>query len=75
LGMSTLILQVPDELDRALERRSTASGISKNNLAREALRRYLQVAEFRTLRTKLVACTRAGAEHCAENMAEVLEEE
>ena len=53
--MSTLTLRVPDELERALERQSTAMGISKSDLAREALKRYLRVAEFRTLRTKLVA--------------------
>jgi predicted transcriptional regulator len=56
--MSTLTLRVPDELDRALERQSAALGISKSDLAREALKRYLRVAEFRTLRTKLVARAR-----------------
>jgi len=32
-----LTLRVPDELDRALERQSVAQGISKSDLAREAL--------------------------------------
>jgi predicted transcriptional regulator len=57
--MSTLTLRMPDDLERALDRQSTALGISKSDLAREALRRYLRVSEFRALRTKLV--TRAQA--------------
>jgi predicted transcriptional regulator len=52
--MSTLTLRVPDDLDRALDRQSVALGISKSDLAREALRSYLKVAEFRALRKKLV---------------------
>jgi predicted transcriptional regulator len=53
--MGTLTFRVPDDLDKALERQSAALGISKSDLAREALKRYLRVAEFRTLRTRLVA--------------------
>jgi predicted transcriptional regulator len=52
--MTTLTLRVPDELDEALNRQSAALGISKSDLAREALRRYLRVAEFRALRARLV---------------------
>jgi predicted transcriptional regulator len=55
--MSTLTLRVPDDLDRALERQSAALGISKSDLAREALKHYLRVAEFRT---KLVARAQAS---------------
>ena len=43
--MSTLTLRVPDELDKALERQSAALGISKSDLAREALKRYLDQLE------------------------------
>jgi predicted transcriptional regulator len=57
--MSTLTLRVPDDLDKALERQSAALGISKSDLAREALKRYLRVAEFRTLRSRLVARAQA----------------
>ncbi len=57
--MTTLTLRVPEELDQALERQSAALGISKSDLAREALKRYLRVAEFRTLRTRLVARAQA----------------
>src|SRR5208283_4016276 len=70
--MSTLTFRVPDELDRALERQSTALGISKSDLAREALKRYLKVAEFRTLRTKLVARAQAGGINTDEDVFEIL---
>ena len=40
--MSTLTLRVPDDLNKALERQSAALGISKSDLAREALKRYLR---------------------------------
>jgi predicted transcriptional regulator len=52
--MTTITLRVPEELAEALERESEAEGISKSDLAREALRRYLAVSEFRRLRTKMV---------------------
>jgi predicted transcriptional regulator len=70
--MSTLTLRVPDDLDRALDRQSRALGISKSDLAREALRRYLRVAEFRTLRTKLVARAQARGINTDEDVFRVL---
>ncbi len=70
--MSTLTLRVPDDLDRALERQSAAQGISKSDLAREALRRYLRVTEFRTLRTRLVARAQAGGINTDDDVFDVL---
>jgi predicted transcriptional regulator len=70
--MTTLTLRVPDELDRALERQSTALGISKSDLAREALKRYLRVTEFRTLRARLVARAQAGGINTDEDVFEIL---
>ena len=70
--MTTLTLRVPDELDRALEHQSTALGISKSDLAREALKRYLRVTEFRTLRARLVARAQAGGINTDEDVFEVL---
>ncbi len=70
--MSTLTLRVPDELDRALERQSAALGISKSDTAREALKRYLRVTEFRTLRSKLVARAQAGGINTDEDVFEAL---
>ena len=71
--MSTLALRMPDDLDKALERQSAALGISKSDLAREALRRYLRVAEFRTLRTRLVARAQAGGINTDDDVFEVLQ--
>jgi hypothetical protein len=41
-------------------------------LLREALKRYLRVAEFRTLRTKLVARAQAGGINTNEDVFEAL---
>jgi len=71
--MTTLTLRVPDDLDKALERQSAAMGISKSDLAREALKRYLRVAEFRTLRSRLVARAQAGGIITDEDVFEVLQ--
>jgi Ribbon-helix-helix protein, copG family len=71
--MSTLTLRVPDDLDKALERQSAALGISKSDLAREALKRYLRVAEFRTLRTRLVARAKTDGINTDDDVFEVLQ--
>jgi predicted transcriptional regulator len=71
--MSTLTLRVSDDLDKALERQSAAMGISKSDLAREALKRYLRVAEFRTLRSRLVARAQAGGINTDDDVFEVLQ--
>ena len=71
--MSTLTLRVPDELDKALERQSAAMGISKSDLAREALKRYLRVVEFRTLRSRLVARAQAAGINTDDDVFEVLQ--
>jgi predicted transcriptional regulator len=71
--MTTLTLRVPDDLDKALERQSAALGISKSDLAREALKRYLRVAEFRTLRARLVARAQADGINTDDDVLEVLQ--
>jgi len=70
--VSTLTLRVPDDLDQALESQSAALGISKSDLAREALKRYLRVAEFRSMRTRLVARAQATGINTDEDVFEVL---
>ena len=57
--MATITLRVPPDLDRALTRQSSAAGISKSDLAREALRRYLAVSDFQRLRSRLVSRAQA----------------
>jgi len=56
----SITIRIPDDLDLALQRHSTALGISKSDLARESLKRYLRVTEFRSLRTQLVARAQAS---------------
>lgn len=59
-------------MDQALVRQSAALGISKSDLAREALRRYLRIAEFRTPRTKLVGRAQASGINTDEDVFEAL---
>ena len=71
--MSTLTLRVPPDLEKALERQSASLGVSKSDLAREALRRYLLVTEFRALRAKLVPRAQARGAHTDEDVFEALD--
>jgi predicted transcriptional regulator len=70
--MTTLTLRVPPDLEKALEKQSAALGISKSDFAREALRRYLRVAEFRALRAKLVPRAQARGVHTDEDVFKAL---
>ena len=72
--MATITLRVPDELDKELERRSTAQGLSKSDLAREALRRYLQVTDFRAVRSELVARAQALGVNTDDDVFRLLKE-
>lgn len=71
--MATITLRVPDELDEALERQSSAAGVSKSDLAREALRRFLAVSEFQRLRSKLVRRAQAQGVHTDDDVFRVLD--
>ena len=71
--MATITLLVPDELDEALERQSIAAGVSKSDLAREALRRFLAVSEFQRLREKLVRRAQAQGIHTDDDVFRVLD--
>jgi predicted transcriptional regulator len=71
--MATITLRVPDELDEALERQSHAAGVSKSDLAREALRRFLAVSEFQRLRAKLVRRAQAHGVHTDDDVFRVLD--
>jgi len=72
--MSTLTLRVPPELEKALEERAAELGISKSDFAREALRRFLRVAEFRALRARLVARAQARGIHTDEDVFTTLDD-
>lgn len=70
--MATLTLRIPDELDQELEQESTASRLSKSDLAREALQRYLRVAKLHRLRAKLVPRAQAQGINTDEDVFRVL---
>lgn len=70
--MATLTLRIPDELDQELDQQSAASHLSKSDLAREALRRYLRVGRFRALRSKLVPRAQAQGINTDEDVFRVL---
>jgi len=70
--MATLTLRIPDELDKELDQQSAASHLSKSDLAREALQRYLRVGRFRTLRSKLVPRAQAQGINTDEDVFRVL---
>ena len=75
--MATITLRLPDELDEldeALERQSSAAGVSKSDLAREALRRFLAVSEFNRLRAKLVTRAQAQGLHTDEDVFRALDQ-
>ena len=72
--MATLTLRIPDDLDQKLERQSAVSQLSKSDLAREALQRYLRVARFRSLRAKLVPRAQAQGIHTDEDVFRKLDE-
>jgi len=71
--MATITLRVPDELDKALQRQSASAGVSKSDLAREALRRFLAVSEFQRLRAELVKRAQAQGIHTDEDVFRVLD--
>jgi|APFre7841882724_1041349.scaffolds.fasta_scaffold439455_2 Arc/MetJ-type ribon-helix-helix transcriptional regulator len=72
--MATITLRVPDELDLELERQSAAQGVSKSDLAREALRRHLLVTDFRALRAELMARAQALGVHTDDDAFRVLKD-
>jgi len=48
--MASLTLRIPDALERQLEKASKERGISKSNIAREAIERDLKIQAWRRLR-------------------------
>jgi len=72
--MATITLRLPDSMEKELERQSAAAGLSKSDLAREALSRYLSVGEFRKLRRKLVPLAQSRGIHTDEDVFRELDE-
>lgn len=70
--MATITLRVPESMHKELIRQSAASGLSKSDLAREALSRYLNVGEFRRLRRKFVPLAQGRGIHTDEDVFKVI---
>ena len=71
--MATITLRIPDSMNKALDRQIAAQHVSKSDLAREALRRFLVVTEFRALRAKMVPLAEAKDVHTDDDVFETLE--
>ena len=71
--MATVTFRIPDDLDEELERQSAATHLSKSDLAREALQRYLQVGRLRALRAELVPLAQAQGIHTDEDVFRALD--
>lgn len=71
--MATLTLRIPDDLDQALEQQSLVSRLSKSDLAREALQRYLRVAQFQALRSTLIQHAEERNVHTDDDVFRVLD--
>ena len=51
---SSLTIRLDQELDKLLRKASKQSGLSRSELAREALRRQLRLIQFESLRKKVM---------------------
>lgn len=72
--MGTLTLRLPDPLDAELARQAESLGLSKSDMAREALRRYLLAGTFHRLRGEMVPLAQARGVFTDEDVFSALEE-
>jgi predicted transcriptional regulator len=72
--MATITFQIPDALDQELARQSTATHVSKGDLALEAIQRYLQVGNFRALQSKFAPLSQARGIHTDDDVFGTLRE-
>lgn len=71
--MATITLRITDSMNKALDHQSAVQQVSKSDLAREALRRFLAVTEFRSLRAQMVPLAEAKGVHTDDDVFEALE--
>ena len=57
---STITISVPEELKSEIEKLSRADGVSRSDIVREAMRDYLFVRRFRSLRASMTRQAAAG---------------
>jgi predicted transcriptional regulator len=72
--MPTITIRVPEALDADLEELSKKAGVSKSDIARDALRRQMNVMKLRRLRDDLVPFLEAQGVFTEEDVLKRLEE-
>ena len=72
--MPTITIRVPEALDADLEELSKKAGVSKSDIAREALRRQMNVMKLRRLRDDLAPFLEAQGVFTEEDVLKRLEE-
>jgi CopG family transcriptional regulator/antitoxin EndoAI len=56
---STITISLPDNLKEEIDRLAKQEGVSRSNIVRDAMRDYLFVRSFRTLRSRMMARAQA----------------
>ena len=56
---STLTIRLDADLEALLSKASESAGVSRSELARQALRRQLRISQFEALRKRIVPSTEA----------------
>jgi hypothetical protein len=72
--MATLTLRIPDELESELALESKERGISKSDVARDALQRHLSILKLNRLRQDLAPFVEAQGIFTEEDVIKRLEE-
>jgi hypothetical protein len=72
--MASLTLRIPDVLEKQLETESKQRGISKSDLARDALQRHLNVLRFNRMREELAPLMESQGIFTEEDVLKRLEE-
>jgi predicted transcriptional regulator len=72
--MPTITIRVPEALDADLEELSKQAGVSKSDIARDALRRQMIVMKLRRLRDDLAPFLEAQGVFTEEDVLKRLEE-
>ena len=72
--MASLTLRIPDVLEKQLETESKERGISKSDVARDALQRHLNVLKLNRLREELTPFLEAQGIFTEDDVLKRLEE-
>lgn len=72
--MASLTLRIPEKLEKQLEKESKVRGVSKSDVARDALQRHLNVMRLNRLREELAPFLEAQGIFTEEDVLKRLEE-